>query len=93
MFLSTFLTIAGHYTVRGFIFVQESILRLHYRSNDLIDKRRMKARRMRTKRNSQRQKEDDMDDGESEPTEVYFSESDDDNGNGGLINSFTYEAP
>ena len=95
MFLSTFLTVAGHYTVRGFIFVQESILRLHNRSSDFIIEKQRDVERLRTKRKKQRRNVDSINYGGSEPTEAYYSESDDDDDDDGneLINSLTYEAP
>lgn len=91
VFLSTFLTIVGHYTIRGCIFVQETVLRLHYRSSDFVTHKRISVRRLRTRRRNQERTENDAENAASEPTELYLSDSDDDDS--GLINSLTYEAP
>ena len=78
--------------MRGLIFAYETIVKLHYRSTDLIGKKRKTLRRQRT-RNEQRRDGDDNENAmASEAAEVYYSDSDEDNGNG-LINSLIYEAP
>ena len=92
VFISTFLHISGHYTMRGLIFAYEAIIKLHYRSSDLIGKKRRSSRRLRVRNRGDTNTDPNENNGEvTEPTEVYCSDSDDD-GNG-LINSLIYEFP
>ena len=90
VFVSTFIRIAGHYTVRGMVFVYETLLRLHYRSSDLISRQRESIRRRRHKNKRQGSRDGNENLG-VEPVEEYSSDSGDD-GNG-LINSLIVELP